>query len=248
MLKHWILLSKQLITLIWIFNFIKTEITHMKKSLFLVICLIIIVSFSACSGNNTQQNDYNSEITENNSLKSQQETLSFNGVDYLINSSLDFEVKDTDYEEDDNITYVTFYNCIFDSDGTVDVSMEGNVFESVTFVYFGNYGDVCSLNTKILGSSKIYNRSTDSEELIESYQIIYDENCNMIMKADTYMAYFSCYENYYDSEYQSIATLHETDMDTGVKWIDSNGNIIDEDGLYSLIEDLCPNEYLFYLI
>ena len=70
----------------------------------------------------------------------------------------------------------------------------------------------------------------------------------MIMKADTYMAYFSCYENYYNSEYQSIATLHETDMDTGVKWIDSNGNIIDEDRLYSLIEDLCPNEYLFNLI
>lgn len=220
----------------------------MKKTLSLIICLIIIFSFTACSSNDKQQNNSDSIITKSYSEKNNQKTVSFNGVNYIVNSSLDFEVKDIEYEEDNEVIYVTFYNCIFDSDGTADVSMEDNVFESVTFVYFGDYGDVCSLNTKILGSSKIYNRSTNSEELIESYQIIYDENCNMIMKADTYMNYFSCYENYYDNEYRPIATLYETDMDTGVKWIDSNGKIIDEDGLYSLIEDLCPNEYLSELI
>lgn len=219
----------------------------MKKVISIVLSLCVLFAFSACSSNDTHQSSSNPVATESYSEKSKQETLSFNGVNYPINSSLDFEVKDMEYEENNDVTYVTFYNVNFDTNGDADVSID-NVFESVTFIYMGNYSDICNSNTKILGSSKIYNRSTDSEELIESYEIIYDENCNMIVKGDSYMNYFSCYENYYDNDYQLIATLHEADMDTGVKWLDSNGKIIDKDGLYSLLEALCPNEYLSGLV
>ena len=215
----------------------------MKKFLSTILCLIIVLSLAACSSNNTQQSSSNPVITESYTENGNQETLLFNGVNYPINSSLDFEVKDMEYEENNDVTYVTFYNVNFDANRDADVSID-NVFESVTFIYMGNYSDICNSNTKILGSFKIYNRSTEREELIESYEIIYDEKCNMIIKCDSYLPCFGCYEDYYNSDYEKIATLYESDEDIGVKWLDSHGQVIDKNGLYPLLENLCPNEHL----
>lgn len=213
----------------------------MKKFYCLIISVILIMlSFTACSFNDTQQNDLNSE---NTGSYTKNEILSFNGVNYPINQTLDFEVKELDYEEDNGVTYVTFYNVQLDSNGDAILS-DDNIYECITFIYQGAYKNVCNSDSKILGSYKTYNRSTDNEELIESYEIIYDEKCNMIIKCDSYLPYFGCYEDYYNSDYEKIATLYEADEDIGVKWLDSNGQVIDENGLYPLLENLCPNEHL----
>lgn len=224
----------------------------MKKSLFLVICLIIIFGFTACSSNNIQQSSSNPVATESYSEKGNQETLLFNGVNYPINLPLDFEVKDVEYgeDEDDNITFVQFCSDDYDKlDDIENYDFSNGYAQFITYIYNCSYNELIEGKGKILGSYKSVHTGKNSNGF-DGWQIMYAPDGDIIFKTDI-DEQLECglSKIYYDNHDNIIAKYSGYDKENEKSLFEkADGTIINEDELRTLLESLCPNEYLSGLV
>lgn len=225
----------------------------MKKIILFFISMCILFAFTACSSKNIENSSSSnnadsafSDVQSSTQLtKTTQKTLSFNGVNYPVNSTLDFEVKDMEYEEEDDVTYVSF--CSDDADKLDDI--ENHDFSNgkaqwIIYIYDCNYNDLINGGGRILGSYK-YEYSAKNPNGFDGWQTMYAPDGDIIFKTD--LNYLECglYSIYYDNNDNVIARYSDYD-NTNSKCLfeKSDGTIIDDDELRTLLERFCPNEYL----
>lgn len=215
-----------------------------KIAMLALMCIAIAIVFSACGTGGfdnsfSDQNEPNEQTSEN--------VVVFDGVSYITNSSLDFEVVDLEYDEDAGVTVIMFFS---DDPMEIDYIDETYDFSSgpaqaIAFVYDAPYSEIINGNGNILGSYKIRYENAYSG-YVDGWQIMYDENGEEIFKTDIF-GILECglHEYYYDKNDNVIASEYGWDSENESSlWIDKDGNILDEYELRTLLENMCPNEYL----
>lgn len=208
----------------------------MKKITLIILCFILVITnFTACSSNNVgNQNNSNQKI------------FSYLGNNYPVNVLPNFEVKDMEYSEEDSIIYLTFSSEnseILDNIENYDFS-NGNA-EIITYIYNGTYNDLFNEKCKILGSFKYIYYSNP----FDGCEIIYAPDGNIVYKNDLDMTECGLYRTYFDKQDNIIAKYFGYDeINKKSLWKNSNDELVNEDELKSLLENLCPNEYLMGII
>lgn len=224
----------------------------MKKIISVIISLVIVLTFSACSskGSNSSYSSADiSETTTQNTTNQQSETISWLGNEYPVNISLNFDVKDMEYSEmefsEEEITRITF--CSDSADKIDDIGnydFSTGPVQAVGVCYDGLYSEVINGNAEILGAAEtVYTgKSSDS---FSGWNILYDPDGEVIFKTDVNTLECGLHKNYYDKNDVSIASYSGWDDENETSlWIDSNGNTIDEYELEDLLQSMCPNEYI----
>lgn len=224
----------------------------MKKIISVIISLVIVLTFSACSseGSNSSYSSADiSETTTQNTTNQQSETISWLGNEYPVNISLNFDVKDMEYSEmefsEEEITWITFCSDSADIiDDIENYDFSTGPVQAVAVCYAGLYSEVINGNAEILGAAEtVYTgKSSDS---FSGWNILYDPDGEVIFKTDVNTLECGLHKNYYDKNDVFIASYSGWDDENETSlWIDSNGNTIDEYELEDLLQSMCPNEYI----
>ncbi|MCH5316490.1 MAG: hypothetical protein J1E05_00815 [Eubacterium sp.] len=221
-----------------------------KIALLALVCIVIATAFSACRARNLESTVPNQKESNVHASKN---VLTFNGGTYPINSSLDFEVKDVidmDYYEDLGASGITVIMFCSDDYETIDYIDKNYDFstgpaQAIAFIYDAPYREVVNGNANILGSYKVRYENAYSG-YVDGWQIMYDENGEVVFKTDIF-SILECglHEYYYDENDNAIASYYGWDSEReNSLWTDRDGNIINEVELITLLENMCPNEYL----
>lgn len=230
----------------------------MKKIIPLILSLLILFFITACSANSSSNDtEYvdstiNSESSSSNVNDSVGKTVYWMGNEYPLNVELDFNVQDMEYSNDSdlNVCYVVFCSIKYDefSDNIDNYDFSNGPAELVGIIYDAQYNDVIAGNAKILGSYELEYTGKDSESL-SGWQIMYDQDGEVIFKSDVSTLECGLHENYYDKNDNSIASYYGWDDETQTSlWKDKNGNLLNETDLRTLLKNMCPNDYLKNLI
>ena len=219
----------------------------MKKITLIFLGVCVLLSLTACSSVNKQQSSF--ETSKTQSIETTQKALLFNGVNYPVNSTLDFEVKDMDYEEVDDVTYVSFWSDDADKIDDIDnYDFSNGKAQVITYIYDCNYNGLINGKGRILGSYK-YEYSAKNPNGFDGWQTMYAPDGDIIFKTD--MNYLECglYSIYYDNNDNVIARYSDYDNTNSKCLFEKfDGAIINDDELRALLESLCPNKYLEDLI
>lgn len=227
----------------------------MKKVIFLIFSLAMVFAFSACSSDNSNNdNPYvittdNSTISSTTTNDTADKTISWMGNEYLTNIELDFIVNDMVYtdEAESGVNLVVFCSMDYDefSDNIENYDFSNGPAKAVGIIYDLPYSEVISGNAKILGSYEIAYTGKNSDSF-SGWQIVYNPDGEVIFKTDVNTT-LECglHENYYDKNDNAIASYYGWDNENETSlWKDSNGDLINETDLRTLLESMCSNDYL----
>lgn len=223
----------------------------MKKIISVIISLVIVLTFSACSSEGSDSSYLSTDISETttqSSTSTNAKTVSWMGNEYPINIDLNFVVQDVVHtdEEESGINLVVFCSMDYDefSDNIENYDFSTGPVQAVAVCYAGLYSEVINGNAEILGAAEtVYTgKSSDS---FSGWNILYDPDGEVIFKTDVNTLECGLHKNYYDKNDVSIASYSGWDDENETSlWIDSYGNTIDEYELEDLLQSLCPNEYI----
>lgn len=227
----------------------------MKKIISVIISLVIVLTFSACSSEGSDSSYLSTDISETttqSSTSTNAKTVSWMGNEYPINIDLNFVVQDVVHtdEEESGINLVVFCSMDYDefSDNIENYDFSTGPVQAVAVCYAGLYSEVINGNAEILGAAEtVYTgKSSDS---FSGWNILYDPDGEVIFKTDVNTLECGLHKYYYDKNDVSIASYSGWDDENATSlWTDSNGSIIDETELRELLESMCPNEYLRSMI
>ncbi len=211
---------------------------------------MIIFAFSACSSEGSDSSYPSADIPETITQNSTNaKTVSWMGNEYPINVDVNFVVQDVVYtdEEESGVNLVIFCSMDYDelSDNIENYDFSNGYAQAVGVIYDSPYSEIVSGNAEILGAAEtVYTgKSLDS---FSGWYILYDPAGKVIFKTDV-NAPLECglHKNYYDKNDVSIASYYGWDDENATSlWTDNDGNIINEQQLRSLLENMCPNDYL----
>lgn len=227
----------------------------MRKTASLIICLFIIFVFTACSSYNINNDNQNVSTTDNSTLSSTttndiaDKTISWMGNEYPSNIELDFIVNDMVYtdEAESGVNLVVFCSIDYDefSDNIENYDFSKGPAKAVGIIYDLPYSEVIAGNAKILGSYEIAYTGKNLDSF-SGWQIVYSPDGEVIFKTDVNTT-LECglHENYYDKNDIAIASYYGWDKENETSlWKDCNGDLINETDLRTLLESMCPNDYL----
>lgn len=227
----------------------------MKKFFSIILCLTILLTITACSANvSSNDNPYvsttdNLTISSTNTNDTADKTISWMGNEYPSNIELDFIVNDMVYtdEAESGVNLVVFCSMDYDefSDNIENYDFVNGPAKAVGIIYDLPYSEVVAGKAKILGSYKIVYTGKNSDSF-SGWQIAYNPDGEVIFKTDVNLT-LECglHKNYYDKNDNAIASYYGWDNENQTSlWKDSNGDLINETDLRTLLESMCPNDYL----
>lgn len=224
----------------------------MKKLILSLLLFSILLGITACSSNNDPSS---TTITDNSTISSEttidvgSKTISWLGNEYPSNIELDFMVNDmvhTDKEES-GVNLIIFSSIDYDelSDNIENYDFSNGPAKAVGIIYDLPYNEVIAGNAKILGSYEVEYTGKNYDSF-SGCQIVYNPDGEIIFKTDVNTP-LECglHKNYYDKNDNSIASYYGWDNENETSlWKNSNGDLINETELRTLLESMCPNDYL----
>lgn len=227
----------------------------MKKFFSIILCISILLIITACSANVSSNDNPYVSVTDNSAINSSDtndtvdKTISWMGNEYPSNIELDFIVNDMVYtdEAESGVNLVVFCSMDYDefSDNIENYDFSNGPAKAVGIIYDLPYSEVIAGNAKILGSYEIAYTGKNSDSFC-GWQIVYSPDGEVIFKTDVNTT-LECglHENYYDKNDIAIASYYGWDKENETSlWKDSNGDLINETDLRTLLESMCPNDYL----
>lgn len=226
----------------------------MKKFISTILCLIIVSSLAACSGNNAQPNNSNQTSSVSNAENIlEKKVFSYLGNDYPVNILPGFDVKYMYHYEDEeeNVCWVIFSSDDEDKIDDIDnYDFSNGSAQMIMYFYNCRYNDLFSVDSKILGAYKYVYTGKNSDGRFDGWQIMYAPDGDVIFKTDIDDG-LECglHKIYYDNNDNIIAKYSGYDKENEkILFEKANGETINEDELRTLLESLCPNEYLSGLV